>query len=110
MASVFVARDYGLLGPEADKAAAAGLVSAKWYAPNISRAELKELMRRVDGPVIRDTLIWFGALIVSGGLGCFFWGVLPPRRSFSSMACSMAQPPTAAGMNAATAPRSRRNG
>ena len=28
----------------------------------------------MDGPAIRDTLIWFAALIVSGGLGCLFWG------------------------------------
>ncbi len=31
-------------------------------------------MRREDGPAIRDTLIWFAALIVSGGLGWYFWG------------------------------------
>ena len=31
-------------------------------------------MRRDDGPAIRDTLIWFAALIVSGGLGFWFWG------------------------------------
>ena len=67
-------RDYSLVGPEAEKAVAAGLASAKWYSPPIPRAELKELMRRDDGPAIRDTLIWFAALIVSGGLGCWFWG------------------------------------
>src|SRR5208282_5123769 len=52
----------------------AGLASAKWWSPPIPRAELKELMRRKDGPAIRDTLIWFAALVVSGGLGCIFWG------------------------------------
>ena len=31
-------------------------------------------MRRDDGPATRDTLIWFGAFIVSGGLGDYFWG------------------------------------
>ena len=31
-------------------------------------------MRRDDQPAIRDTLIWFAALIVSGGLGYVFWG------------------------------------
>ena len=72
--SAFVSRDYSLVGPEAEKAVAAGLASAKWYSPPITRAELKELMRRDDGPAIRDTLIWFAALIVSGGLGCWFWG------------------------------------
>ncbi len=72
--SAIVGRDYSLVGPEAERAVEAGLASAKWYSPPIPRAELKELMRRVDGPAIRDTLIWFAALIVSGGLGCFFWG------------------------------------
>ena len=74
MSTASVLRDYGLLGPEAEKATAAGLVSAKWYAPNISRVELKELMKREDGPAIRDTMIWITALIISGGLGWWFWG------------------------------------
>ena len=67
-------RDYSLIGPESEKAVASGLASAKWYAPPLTRAELKELMRRKDGPAIRDTLIWFAALIISGGLGYAFWG------------------------------------
>jgi fatty acid desaturase len=74
MSAAFVSRDYSLVGPEAEKAVAAGLAAAKWYSPPITRPELKELMRRDDGPAIRDTLIWFAALIVSGGLGCWFWG------------------------------------
>ncbi len=72
--SAIVARDYSVAGPEAEKAISAGLASAKWWSPPIPRAELKELMRRKDGPAIRDTLIWFAALIVSGGLGWRFWG------------------------------------
>ena len=72
--SATITRDYSLVGPEADKAVAAGLASARWYTPPISRAELKELMRRDDGPAIRDTLIWFATFIVSGGLGYYFWG------------------------------------
>ncbi len=74
MSAANVRRDYSLVGPEAERAVEAGLVSAKWYAPPISRAELKALMRRDDGPAIRDTLIWFAAFIVSGGLGYYFWG------------------------------------
>src|SRR5258708_40252033 len=74
MSATTITRDYSLVGPEADKAVAAGLASAQWYTPPISRAELKELMRRADGPAIRDTLIWFAAFIVSGGLGYYFWG------------------------------------
>ena len=74
MSTSTITRDYSLVGPEADKAVAAGLASAKWYTPPIKRAELKELMRREDGPAIRDTLIWIAAFIVSGGLGYYFWG------------------------------------
>ena len=74
MSATTVTRDYSLVGPEAEKAVAAGLASARWYAPPIPRAELKALMRREDGPAIRDTLIWFAAFIVSGGLGYYFWG------------------------------------
>ena len=53
MSAASLHRDYGLLGPEAEKATAAGLVSAKWYAPNISRVELKELMKREYGSITR---------------------------------------------------------
>ena len=72
--SAVVSRDYSLVGPEAQRSVAAGLVCAKWYTPPITRAELKELMRRKDGPAIRDTIIWFAALIVFGALGYRLWG------------------------------------
>jgi fatty acid desaturase len=74
MSAAIGVRDYSLVGPEAENAVAAGLASVRWYSPPITRAELKELMRRDDRPAIRDTLIWFAALIVSGGLGFWFWG------------------------------------
>jgi fatty acid desaturase len=74
MSLASIRRDYTLTGPENAKAVAAGLVPAKWYSPSISRAELKELMRRDDKPAIRDTLIWFAVLFVSGCLGSWFWG------------------------------------
>ena len=109
--SAVVTRDYSLTGAEAQRSVAAGLASARWYTPSITRAELKELMRRRDGPAIRDTLIWLAALIVSGSLGGYFWGSWTVRsllRRF--MACFTARPPTAAGTSAAIAPRSRRNG
>ena len=46
--STTITRNYKLVGPEVEKAVAAGLASARWYAPPIGRAELKELMRRAD--------------------------------------------------------------
>ena len=66
-------RDYGLLGLDAKAAVENGLASARWYACPIGRKELKELMKRSDGPAIRDTAIWLGALILFGGLGVWFW-------------------------------------
>ena len=38
MSITTITRDYSLVGPEADKAVAAGLASAKWYTPPIKRA------------------------------------------------------------------------
>lgn len=67
-------RDYGLIGPDSRRAVERGLATAPWYASPIPRRRLKELMQRKDGPAIRDTLIWFAALAISGGLGIYFWG------------------------------------
>ena len=67
-------RDYGLLGADAEAAIANGLASAQWYASPIDRKAMKELMRRSDGPAIRDTALWFGALFVSGAAGYALWG------------------------------------
>ena len=59
-------RDYSLNGTDARAAAAKGLVEAEWFRPAISPARLQELMKRRNGPAIRDTTLWF-ALI--GGTG-----------------------------------------
>jgi len=67
-------RDYSLVGPESRAAEANGLVSAQWYACPVPRKELKELMRRKDGPAVRDTLLWFAGLGLSGALAYHFWG------------------------------------
>ena len=67
-------RDYSLVGPEAEAAERNGLVSATWYTCLVPRKQLKELMRREDGPAIRDTLIWFAGLALSGALAYHFWG------------------------------------
>ena len=67
-------RDYSLVGLDTKLAEERGLASAEWYACPIPRKELKELMKRSDGPALRDTAIWFAALILSGSLGYYFWG------------------------------------
>jgi len=67
-------RDYSLTGPENARAVAVGLANANWYRTDISRQRMKELMKRSDEPATRDTLIWIGAMMLTGGLGAYFWG------------------------------------
>ena len=67
-------RDYSLIGRDTKLAEERGLANAEWYSCQISRARLKELMQRRDGPPIRDTIIWFAAIIISGTLGYLTWG------------------------------------
>jgi fatty acid desaturase len=67
-------RDYGLTGRDGQLAVEKGLAGAEWYRSPIPRRRLKELMQRRDGPAIRDTLIWFAALGLTGGVAAHFWG------------------------------------
>ncbi|NNM57734.1 fatty acid desaturase family protein [Acidocella sp.] len=67
-------RDYSLTGPDGAAAVENGRAGAQWYATPIARARMKQLMQRRDAPAIRDTLIWFAALGLSGGLGIALWG------------------------------------
>ncbi|NOU88742.1 fatty acid desaturase [Paenibacillus sp. LMG 31460] len=67
-------RDYSLTGPENKRAQEKGLVAAEWYTSPISRKRLKELMKRKDGPAIRDTIIMFAWLIGTGILAYYSWG------------------------------------
>ena len=67
-------RDYSLVGESARRAIETGLVSAEWYHSDIPRAKMKELMKRSDGPAIRDTLLWLGLLVACAAGGVWFWG------------------------------------
>lgn len=66
-------RDYSLTGRDAEHAETHRLASAEWYRAPIPRKRLKELMQRSNGPAIRDTLIWFAAFALFGGLAVHFW-------------------------------------
>ena len=67
-------RDYSLIGPSALRAAEQGLVAADWYHADVPRKRMKQLMRRTNGPGLRDTAVWLGLLIASGVGGYWFWG------------------------------------
>ena len=67
-------RDYSLLGQDAKRADERGLHAAEWYHSELSRKRMKELMRRRDLPALRDTAIWFLALVVFAYGAYVFWG------------------------------------
>jgi fatty acid desaturase len=59
MATLSPVRDYSLIGPSSAEAEAMGLVAAEWYHAEIPRKRMKQLMRRSNGPALRDTALWF---------------------------------------------------
>jgi fatty acid desaturase len=65
---------YSLSGPENQAAVDAGLAGGDWFRSAVPRPRMKELMRRSDGPAIRDTAIWLGLMGAFAGLGIAFWG------------------------------------
>lgn len=67
-------RDYSLVGEESKIAVEKGLAEAQWYTSPIPRDKMRELLKRKDGPGIRDTLLWFGILGASAFLTVFLWG------------------------------------
>lgn len=74
MAVPYQKRDYSIIGPENKRAQEKGIASAEWYESPIPRKRMKELMKRKNGPAIRDTLIWFALLIGTGYLAYLSWG------------------------------------
>jgi len=67
-------RNYGLTGPEADRAVELGLAQAHWYRSPLDRKVLKDLVQRSDGPAFRDSALWLSLLLVTGAVGSALWG------------------------------------
>ena len=67
-------RDYALDGPANAKAVADGSANASWYKTPLDRKVLKDLMKRSDGPALRDTALWLGLLVLTGAAGVALWG------------------------------------
>jgi len=66
-------RDYSLFGPDARRAVESGLTAAEWYHTDVPRKVMKDLMARSDGPAIRDTIIYYGSMILLAGIGIALW-------------------------------------
>jgi fatty acid desaturase len=67
-------RDYSLTGRDTARAIETGLAAAEWYHTDVPRKQMKELMQRSDGPALRDTIVWFAALVLSAAGAIWFWG------------------------------------
>lgn len=61
-----IPHDYPVTEANCAVKAELGIAKAEWYHGPIPRAELKELMRRSDGPALVTTGLWLGGLIVTG--------------------------------------------
>lgn len=66
--------DYSLTGENARRAIELGLAEADWYQCPVPRHALRALLGRKDGPAIRDTILWFALLGLSGWATVAFWG------------------------------------
>src|SRR5216683_5842429 len=58
-----------------------GLAEAEWYQCPVPRDTMRSLLQRRDGPAIRDTILWFALIFLSGfstyKLWGTWWAVLP---------------------------------
>lgn len=66
--------DYSLTGENATKAVEPGLAEADWYQTPIPRKQLRKLLDRSDGPAIRNTVLWFALLALTGWATVALWG------------------------------------
>ncbi len=66
--------DYSLTGENANKAIELGLAEADWYQSPISRADLRKLLVRRNGPAIRDTLLLILILVSTATATTLLWG------------------------------------
>jgi MocE subfamily Rieske [2Fe-2S] domain protein len=70
----FVQLDYSLTGINASLAVEKGLAEAEWYQCPVPRETMRKLLERRDGPAIRDTILWFALIFLSGFATYALWG------------------------------------
>jgi Na+-transporting NADH:ubiquinone oxidoreductase subunit F len=66
--------DYSLTGVTSTAAIERGLAEAEWYQSPVPRETMRGLLKRRDGPAIRDTLLWFALIFTTGFLTYKLWG------------------------------------
>jgi Na+-transporting NADH:ubiquinone oxidoreductase subunit F len=70
----FESFDYSLTGVNSKRAIELGLAEAEWYQSPVEANTLRKLMKRKDGPAIRDTLLLIAILGTTGTATVFLWG------------------------------------
>ena len=65
--------DYSLVGVNSKLAVEKGLAEAEWYQCPVPRDVMRELLERKNGPAIRDTIIWFALLGITGYAAFLLW-------------------------------------
>lgn len=81
-------RDYSLLGPDGRHALDIGLAAAEWYHTDVPRKDMKALIQRSDQPAIRDTAIYYGAMIIFAAIAIALfpsWWSLPFWIAYSTL-------------------------
>ena len=81
-------RDYGLTGPEAARARAAGLVEAEWFRPPIDPERLRQLQLRTNARAARDTVAWLALLAGTGYLAWLSlgsWWAVPAFAAYGAL-------------------------
>jgi Na+-transporting NADH:ubiquinone oxidoreductase subunit F len=66
--------DYGLTGVNSTLAIGKGLAEADWYQCAVEKETMRNLLKRRDGPALRDTIIWFSLIFASGFATYRLWG------------------------------------
>ena len=49
-------------------------MKVRFYTSPVPREKMRELLKRQNGPAIRDTLLWFALLFAAGASGYMLWG------------------------------------
>lgn len=65
--------DYSLVGKNTAVAIEKGLAEATWYVSPVPKEKMRELLQRRDAPAIRDMILWFALIIISGWSGYILW-------------------------------------
>lgn len=55
------------------KAIEKGLAEADWYLCYVPRDTIRSLLKRRNGPAIRDTIIWFALMATLAAIGIYYW-------------------------------------